>query len=113
MIPQLARAFLAAVIAAFLCLPARAGEARVCDRPAEVHAVLAERYGEVPVGRGVGGLAGAVQGGPDDGALLELLVNPGTRSWTLLLIFPRGNACLIGRGTGWEPVMPALPGRRS
>ncbi len=42
------------------------------------------------------------------GSLMRLLVNPDTRSWTLLALGPAGQACLIGFGDTFEPETPPV-----
>ncbi len=64
---------------------------------------LAEGYGEAPQALGLTG----------NGALLELLVSPGGRSFSILLTRPPGAgapgrvSCLVAAGEGWRPAAPA------
>ena len=64
---------------------------------------LAEGYGEAPQAWGL----------TANGALLELLVSPGGRSFSILMTRPpRAGApgrvsCLVAAGEGWRPAAPA------
>ncbi len=64
--------------------------------------LLARKYGERPVGRGVT---------HPNGQLFELYVSPESGSWTALLSLPGGLACQVGEGSGWERIerLPAGP----
>lgn len=71
---------------------------------------LAEGYGEAPRALGLTG----------DGALLELLVSPGGRSFSILMTRPpsagaRGRvSCLVAAGEAWRPAPSAAErGRES
>jgi len=46
----------------------------------------------------------------DQGAMVELLTSE-TGSWSLLLNFPDGRACLMASGNNWEGLPPKVPGR--
>ena len=76
---------------------------------------LAEGYGEAPLALGViGGVIGGLTG---NGALLEVLVSPGGRSFSILMTRPPSAhggpgapgrvSCLVAAGEGWRPVAPA------
>lgn len=69
-----------------------------------IHAHLAERYGERPVGVGV-----------TAGQLVELVVRPDGASWTILVIRPDGLACPVAAGEDWTDVSAPAPepGERS
>ena len=60
---------------------------------------LAGRYGERLAGVGV----------TPGGALLQLLIRPDFRSWTVLLTRPDGVSCLLAAGRDWQARNP-LPG---
>ena len=71
---------------------------------------LAEGYGEAPHALGLTG----------DGALLELLVSPGGRSFSILMTRPPSAeapgrvSCLVAAGEAWRPAPPAAErGRES
>jgi hypothetical protein len=74
-------------------LPIAAHAAGPCYPRDAIHAQLAERYGERPVGVGV--MAGQ---------LVELLVRPDGASWTILVIRPDGLACPAAAGEDWTDV---------
>lgn len=42
----------------------------------------------------------------DRGGLVQILRNPDTGTWSLLITRPGGLACLVMSGQGWEPVAP-------
>ncbi len=87
----------AAGLAAF-SLPGRAQAPPICAPTAAMLGTLAERYGERPAGAGV----------TSSGALLQLLIRPDARSWTVLLTRPNGVSCLLAAGHDWQapPVVP-------
>ncbi len=71
---------------------------------------LAEGYGEAPQALGLTG----------NGALLELLVSPGGRSFSILMTRPPSAgapgrvSCLVAAGEGWRAAAPAEePGRET
>ncbi len=60
----------------------------LCDNSRKVISALMEKWGEIPVW--------TAKDGQDDSRYL-LLVNPKTRSWTMLQYTPE-NACILGLG---------------
>lgn len=88
----------AAMLAAFF-LPGVAQAMPFCRPTGEVLEVLVERYGERPAGVGV----------TLDGALLQLLVRPDLRSWTVLLTRADGVSCMLAAGVDWQ-ANTVLPG---
>lgn len=48
----------------------------------------------------------------EQGAMIELLTSE-AGSWSLLLNFPDGRACLMATGNNWEGLPPKIPGRDS
>ncbi len=79
---------------------APAGATGPCYPRDAIHARLAERYGERPVGVGV-----------TAGQLVELLTRPDGASWTILVIRPDGLACPVAAGEGWTGVRAPTPER--
>jgi hypothetical protein len=77
-----------------------AGAAGPCYPRDAIHAHLAERYGERPVGAGV-----------TAGQLVELLVRPDGASWTILVIRPDGLACPVAAGEDWTGASAPTPER--
>ena len=65
-----------------------------------IHAHLAERYGERPLGVGLAA-----------GQLIELLTRPDGASWTILVIRPDGLACPVAAGEDWTDVSAPAPER--
>ncbi len=94
MIRGLSVAGLAAVLAAFL-LPGPAYAPPFCAATDEMLAALTGRYGERVVG------AGLTVGGE----LLQVLVRPDGRSWTVLVTTPDGVSCLLAVGRDWQAVV--------
>lgn len=85
-------AFFVSEVGAAPCLPAAAG-----DR------LLTQRYGEVPVGRGVAG-----------GRLVLLYAARDGATFTVVLVDPAAGAmCALAEGEGWEAVAPPPPGEPS
>ena len=65
-----------------------------------IHAHLAERYGERPLGVDLAA-----------GQLVELLTRPDGASWTILVIRPDGLACPVAAGEDWTDVSEPAPER--
>lgn len=80
------------------CAPVTAAAAGPCYPRDELLALLAERYGERPVGAGV-----------SSGHLVELLTRPDGASWTILIIRPDGTACPAAAGEGWTDLRDSTP----
>jgi hypothetical protein len=74
-------------------LPIAVHAAGPCYPRDVIHAQLAERYGERPMGIGV-----------TAGQLVELLVRPDGANWTILVIRPDGLACPAAAGEDWTDV---------
>jgi len=90
-------------LGALLCLtPVAPGLAEVptllCVPRERALADLAARYGEQVVALGV----------TSQGALMELLVAPETRTWTLLVTRPFGVTCLLASGEAWRELPAAV-----
>ncbi|MBN2906614.1 MAG: hypothetical protein JXJ18_07900 [Rhodobacteraceae bacterium] len=69
-----------------------------CGPRADVLATLAARYGEA---RQALGLAA-------NSAVVELLANPETGSWTIIATLPSGISCLIASGEAYQALAEAL-----
>jgi hypothetical protein len=41
-------------------------------------------------------------GKTEAGPLITLLSSEGGKTWTILVVFPNGNACLLATGKGWK-----------
>ncbi len=72
--------------------------AQVCVAREGLVKVLAERYGEHEVGRGLAA----------SGQLIELFRNSRTETWTLVLSDQSGRSCVLFAGRAWQGVI--LPG---
>lgn len=92
----LAWAIAGLVIASLLEHAVSAQEQRPCGPREAILGALAERFGETVVARGLEGEDGV--------AMVELSMNPGTGTWTLMRQMPGGPLCLITAGQAWEPV---------
>lgn len=90
----------AMAILAFVA-PARADEAAQCPPYEQVSAVLATRWGEMPIGGGF----------LNEGAILMLFADPAGDTWTLILRQADGGACSLASGTGWMVTPAPVPGR--
>ncbi len=86
--------FLIAALVAALSFPVQAHTAGVCVARSDLLPQLERKYGEVPVGVGVA-----------NGNLVELLTSK-SGTWTIIWTNPRGLACLIGSGEGWQVLEP-------
>lgn len=82
----------AALWAVFLCLPFAAGAAPVCGEARALTAGLERQFGERVIARML----------DRRGALLRILVNPESGSWTMLATAPAGQSCIVGFGEGFE-----------
>jgi len=80
---------------------AQASGAAQCAPLASVMAQLSDQWKEVPVGRGLA--AGGC-------SVLMLFADPEGVTWTILVVRPDGEACLLASVTNWETVVPPLPG---
>lgn len=92
------RALLAAAVA-LAALSAPAG-ALACEPREAVLARLARSHGEAPAGAGLATL------GAGAGAVVEIVANPATGTWTLLVTRPDGASCAVSAGEGWRPARP-------
>lgn len=71
---------------------AMAQGARNCGDRTVMVEKLKDGYGEVRVGAGLSNRNGIV----------EIYTSVETGSWTILLTFPTGRACMLAAGSGWE-----------
>lgn len=90
----------AAWVAAFLCLgDAVAAQRPPCAMRAAVVGHLAEKYKERPVAIGLS----------ETGGVFELLTAPAGETWTVIVTWPNGVACLIAAGRNWVAVPKPPP----
>lgn len=71
-----------------------------CGGFADVTSGLKTRWGEEIIGRGL----------MASGSVLTLFSDTAGDSFTVLVVFPDGKACLAASGTGWEAMPPPVPG---
>ncbi|MEQ8349434.1 MAG: hypothetical protein RIB84_06340 [Sneathiellaceae bacterium] len=96
------RTLLAAAAALAILLPV-AAQGGMCVDAEKGHRMLAERYHEQPVARGVA-----------DGRLVLLYTSSDGETWTVAAIDPAHNAiCIIAAGESWDTVETQAPGRPS
>lgn len=86
------------VFLVMLVQPAKA--APQCDAYERVTTLLADQYGEALMG---GGIAGA-------SALMQLWAHPDGSTWSIVLVLPDGQACLMASGKDWTNQEPTPPG---
>ena len=84
-------------------LPVYAQPQVPCTDKAQMHIKLKQQYGETTVVRGI----------TSSSMMFELLLNPETETWTILLNSPANISCLVGQGTGIEFLAEAPCYRRS
>jgi hypothetical protein len=84
-------------------LPVYAQPQVPCMDKAQMHIKLKQQYGETTVVRGI----------TSSSMMFELLLNPETETWTILLNSPANISCLVGQGTGIEFLAEAPCYRRS
>ncbi len=85
------------LVAALLARPARAQV--LCGKWQEIRSMLADRFGEVPVG---GGAA------PSGSSAIEVFVSPGGETFSLVQVGRTGTACLLAVGVGWATSAPPV-----
>lgn len=90
----MARSLVAALVAAFLCLPLTAQAQQQCGPREVIKDGLANQYGEVPIARGLG----------EAGMMMELYASEDGKTWTLLIVHPNGMACFAATGESWQSV---------
>ncbi len=73
---------------------------QTCGTHASMIAQLNLKYGETRHGIGLSGLLSA----------FEVWVSDETGTWTILKVFPSGQACMMASGEGWQTDPPVVPG---
>lgn len=68
-----------------------------CGPEAPVMKMLQESHGEVPFAEGVS----------KRGARIVIVVNPDTRTYTVLAVTPQKMACMVDAGEGFQPAKVA------
>ena len=77
-----------------VAMPAQA-QGPPCETRSTMVARMAANYGEVPVARAITG-----------GAVLEVLAAPNGATWTIIISYPTGLACVAAVGEGWQALAP-------
>jgi len=77
------------------------GQTQTCMKRVDLVRQLADRYQEAQAALGVA----------DNGAAVEVFVNPDGGTWTLTMTMPNGVSCLLATGEHWETLARALPER--
>lgn len=97
--PPLFRNRLAAALCAVSALAAApaAAQGALCGDRETIVQRLESKYGEQRVGLGVGRENGVV----------EVYTSARTGTWTILMTFPTGLACLMAAGEAWEAIATA------
>ncbi|MCU0902429.1 MAG: hypothetical protein MUE83_00960 [Tabrizicola sp.] len=70
-----------------------------CDSAERVLQLLADRYGEERVGEGSAG-----------GGKLLIFAHPDGDTWSVVILLPDGQACLLASGADWTTLNPTPPG---
>ncbi len=84
-----------------LCASAATAAALQCGPTEQVLVGLSERYQEEAVASGL----------MSDGNVALVTARADGVTWTLLMVRPDGQSCLISAGTNWEPASPAPAGQ--
>lgn len=71
-----------------------------CGPYAVAKIALEQRYGETR----------AWLGRVNDEAVVEIVANPDTGSWTMMIVNPAGVACIVSSGDAWEASVPTPTG---
>lgn len=83
------------------CLSALAAQAEVtCGEEGPALRNLATKYNETAVWEGLA----------QDGVRLVITANPDGSTWTALALNGKGQACILGSGTRWQPGTPVALG---
>lgn len=89
------------VVAALLGVTPVADRADMaCASTTKIVRLLTVKYDEHPVG----GMAIRA-----DGAGMQLFASDEKSTWSLVLIYPSGTACLLDAGDQWVPLPPGIP----
>lgn len=88
---------IAALCAAFSC-PALAQQPP-CSKRDDVVSHFAKKYGETPRSIGLG----------NNGGVVEVLTTPTGSTWTVIITYPNGMACMVAAGENWEQVPEIAP----
>ena len=88
-------------LAAALILATPAAAQNACDHRDKVLARLAGKYGEHPVGRGIG---------HNGRWFWEIFYSAETHTWTVLKSGLDGKSCVMMSGLAWEIIAPQPPG---
>lgn len=89
---------------AFLIAPALMRPAQsqtLCGPTADVMAEIAGKFAEKPIAHGFVG--------PVRAARMIFFVNETTGTWTLVIVTPKGAACIAAAGYGFKLATPARP----
>jgi hypothetical protein len=63
-----------------------------CNERDNVLELLAKKYKEAPIAAGV----------TNTGGLVEVLNDPKSGTWTIIVTTPQGMSCLVAAGEGWR-----------
>jgi hypothetical protein len=88
-----------AVLAVLTASPALAQQQQPCGPTAQMEKYLIEKYGESPVGMGLG----------PEGQVLVVIANPITGTFTILVRKPGHITCIIVGGNGYAVIPPSVP----
>ena len=70
-----------------------------CGTREAMAAMAARGFGERRIGRGVN----------QTGQVVELLASPDGATWSLLIVWPEGHACLLDAGEAWQAAAIGTP----
>jgi len=84
------------VLAAGLILstPAIGQQQAACAKRADIVKHMHKKYKEAPVAIGLA----------NNGGVLETLVGPKGKSWTIIITMPSGKTCMVAAGENWERI---------
>ncbi len=74
--------------------PVAAAAQTACAPRDDVLAQLAKKYSETPIAAGV----------TNTGGLVEVLTDPKSGTWTIIVTTPQGMSCLVAAGEGWRVI---------
>ena len=78
------------IVALWFMRPAAAQS--VCDQRSDILRELNGTYTETPAAMGLS----------NGGGVVEILISPEGKTWTIIITLPNGLSCLIAAGENWE-----------
>ena len=78
------------------CATPALAQLQACYPRATLLSHLAKKYQEAPIAGGI----------TNQGGLVEVLADPKSNTWTIIVTTPQGMSCLVAAGEGWRTLTP-------